>query len=253
MRKFIIAALLVGAIPAGASAAQIILSGSNVVGASSVYFQGAGNSGAPFEANGSRVTGTFGAGNLFNSQLTDPATEEFFSGDYFLTGDGQSQDTVPNPYVTVDLGGTFNLANFTLSNTSNGSSNDRGTGGFTILGANSLVADGPNGFTLGGDITTLVSGTLAQQVAGSPPAGQTFSAASNTAVRYIQFVPTSATAANLYNPQSYGLNELKVFSADPTGAVPEPATWAMMIMGFGMVGSGLRVGRRKQTTRIACA
>ena len=119
--------------------------------------------GDAFAPNGSRVTGTFGAGNLFNSQLTDPPQEGFFSGDYFLSGDGQSYPTVSNPYVTVDLGKIFSLSSFSLFNTSNGASNDRGTGSFSILGSNSLVADGANGYTLGGAITTLVSGTLAPQ------------------------------------------------------------------------------------------
>ena len=35
-------------------------------------------------------------------------------------------------------------------------------------------------------------------------------------------------------------------------AVPEPATWAMMLLGFGMVGFGLR-SRRKVTARVAYA
>ena len=30
----------------------------------------------------------------------------------------------------------------------------------------------------------------------------------------------------------------------PTGAVPEPSTWAMMLLGFGAVGMALRRGRR---------
>jgi PEP-CTERM motif len=33
------------------------------------------------------------------------------------------------------------------------------------------------------------------------------------------------------------------------GAVPEPATWAMMIGGFGMIGGALRYRRRR--TRVA--
>lgn len=37
----------------------------------------------------------------------------------------------------------------------------------------------------------------------------------------------------------------------PPGAIPEPATWAMMIMGFGLVGMGLRRGKRGDvTTRV---
>lgn len=35
-------------------------------------------------------------------------------------------------------------------------------------------------------------------------------------------------------------------------AVPEPATWAMMLMGFGMVGAGVR-SRRKQSVRVTYA
>jgi hypothetical protein len=30
------------------------------------------------------------------------------------------------------------------------------------------------------------------------------------------------------------------------GTVPEPATWAQMIAGFGLMGAGLRVRRRRQ-------
>ncbi len=37
-----------------------------------------------------------------------------------------------------------------------------------------------------------------------------------------------------------------------TGAVPEPATWAMMVLGFGLVGASLR-SRRKQTVRVTYA
>ena len=58
--------------------------------------------------------------------------------------------------------------------------------------------------------------------------------------RYIQFVPTSAGAVSPYNAQSFGLNELKVFGTEVTAAVPEPATWAMMMMGLGIIGIGLR-------------
>lgn len=33
-----------------------------------------------------------------------------------------------------------------------------------------------------------------------------------------------------------------------TGAVPEPATWAMMLLGFGLVGGAMRTRRRKPNT-----
>lgn len=40
-------------------------------------------------------------------------------------------------------------------------------------------------------------------------------------------------------------------STAPTGAVPEPATWAMMIGGFAMAGSALRRQRRRQVLQFA--
>ena len=240
MKLVRLAAVMACAVPAAASAQQIVLSSNNVIGASSVFAAGAGNSGSPFAPNDARVIGTYSAGNLFNSQLASPGLEQFASGEYFLTGDGDSYPTVANPYVTVDLGTAFNLATFTLFNTSNGFVNDRGTANFTIRGANSVVVDGNNGFTLAGPTVTLVNGTLAQQTSSFAPAAQSFGSLSNTAVRYIQFLPTSATARNLYRPTSYGLNELKVFAGQVNGAVPEPATWAMMIGGFGVMGYTMR-------------
>mgnify|MGYP001794655335 CR=1 FL=1 len=39
-------------------------------------------------------------------------------------------------------------------------------------------------------------------------------------------------------------------TAPPPGAVPEPATWAMMLLGFGMIGTAMRRSR-KQTVRYS--
>ena len=44
-----------------------------------------------------------------------------------------------------------------------------------------------------------------------------------------------------------GLDKVSLLAA--SGAVPEPATWAMMLMGFGMAGFGLR-RRRKPTVSV---
>ncbi|UZK67721.1 PEPxxWA-CTERM sorting domain-containing protein [Sphingomonas sp. M1-B02] len=51
---------------------------------------------------------------------------------------------------------------------------------------------------------------------------------------------------------SYGSERLGSFSvAAPTSAVPEPTTWAMMLLGFGVVGSAMR--RRKVRVKAAFA
>lgn len=48
--------------------------------------------------------------------------------------------------------------------------------------------------------------------------------------------------------ETYRLDDARFGLA--TGAVPEPATWAMMIFGFGMIGSALR-SRQGRTVRFA--
>lgn len=53
-----------------------------------------------------------------------------------------------------------------------------------------------------------------------------------------------ATAAG-----SYKLNYTVGINAD--GAVPEPATWALMIVGFGTVGGAMRYRRRGVGVRFA--
>lgn len=40
--------------------------------------------------------------------------------------------------------------------------------------------------------------------------------------------------------ESWGIDNFALRAVDPTGAVPEPATWALMIGGFGLAGSTLR-------------
>ena len=43
------------------------------------------------------------------------------------------------------------------------------------------------------------------------------------------------------------LTGVQVIASVPSGAVPEPASWALMIVGFGLAGSALRTRRRATT------
>jgi hypothetical protein len=47
-----------------------------------------------------------------------------------------------------------------------------------------------------------------------------------------------------YTDANQGVHSLDVFAKLGTGAVPEPATWAMMMLGLGMVGGAMRRRRR---------
>lgn len=47
-------------------------------------------------------------------------------------------------------------------------------------------------------------------------------------------------------------NTSLTFTAQPFGAVPEPATWSMMVLGFGIIGAALR-RRRTRNVRVSFA
>jgi hypothetical protein len=49
---------------------------------------------------------------------------------------------------------------------------------------------------------------------------------------------------------NFGLSNAALFS---TGAVPEPATWAMMLLGFGGIGMAMRRSRRRGTALMQIA
>jgi PEP-CTERM motif len=48
-----------------------------------------------------------------------------------------------------------------------------------------------------------------------------------------------------------GLNEFIAGGTIVAGAVPEPATWAMMLLGFGFVGGALRSAKRRQKLTVS--
>ena len=82
---------------------------------------------------------------------------------------------------------------------------------------------------------------------------QLFTATPTITNRTFSFTPLLSTSAAtltfnvLTSPDSsHGpvLSNILITSADAVAAVPEPASWAMMLAGFGMAGFGLRARRR---------
>jgi hypothetical protein len=68
---------------------------------------------------------------------------------------------------------------------------------------------------------------------------------------FLKNLPTlSGTQTLTINGTSGGAGSYGGTIAFAPGGVPEPATWAMMILGFGMVGAGLRLARRSTSNQV---
>jgi hypothetical protein len=89
--------------------------------------------------------------------------------------------------------------------------------------------------------------------------------------QFIVDVPVSLLTSTGATPQNYGFNIWPRFGATVTGngqisdfapdnallsangllPVPEPASWLMMLLGFGLIGGAMRIGRRSRIAQIA--
>ena len=78
----------------------------------------------------------------------------------------------------------------------------------------------------------------------------------NTPTGFFGFISDSAfsavkIASSTPGQEIYSLTNLVVGQSDVPGAVPEPATWALMILGFGAVAGAMRQRRAKVTFNFA--
>jgi hypothetical protein len=90
--------------------------------------------------------------------------------------------------------------------------------------------------------------------------------------QFIVNVPVSLLPSTGVAPANYGFNIWPRFGSTVTGngqisdfapenallttagvvaAVPEPATWLMMLLGSGLIGSAMRIGRRRPIAQLA--
>lgn len=95
------------------------------------------------------------------------------------------------------------------------------------------------------------SGTLLQSLTNVlSNSGFTLQTLSATGVAKVEIVGAIGSSAN--SASIFGIDNLTFTSAPAAGAVPEPATWAMMMLGFGAMGAAMR-RRTKVTARIRLA
>jgi hypothetical protein len=175
-----------------------------------------------------------------------PATVVDFS--YAIISDGSPYAEIASgtgAFETIGDNGTFDLANLSA---------------FTISGDASVIfVSGSYSFGIG-DLSafsaTLSNGTLTNLSFAVSGAVDFFDLSDNlfgtgnVTITAAGLAPGNVTATvnSGYFP-TFGTGDLTA-TARPAAAIPEPASWALMLAGFGLVGAALR-GRRAEAVRAA--
>ena len=115
--------------------------------------------------------------------------------------------------------------------------------GLTNIGSVNMIADGNDYYDL-----TFYNGNDVVRLFRFPP--PTLGAMQSFKTDFTGLRATRVTVNGVGGDYRYALGEVQ-FSDTPIAAVPEPATWAMMMVGFAMLGASARYRRR--ATRIAIA
>lgn len=119
-----------------------------------------------------------------------------------------------------------------------------------------LFFDFANGGNLNFDFNEITTGDLEQQTFAYALAGRGVSDGDAVVYGHGDMATRELDDAREYANLTEGTyvevaptNQV-IASATSLGAVPEPATWAMMLLGFGMIGFGMRYGVRRSTVQF---
>lgn len=160
-------------------------------------------------------------GNPVTGALNNSSASVTFSSNESLnvtSSNGQARigavdGDLTNLVISLSSGFTFGAIEFNLNALADGTANLIFSGADGITGTGSISANGQNFFSATGNFDTVTINTTSQLAD----------------VRQIRITAI----------------------ATPVGAVPEPATWAMMLAGFGVAGVAMR--RRRALARTQAA
>ncbi|MEO0441052.1 MAG: PEPxxWA-CTERM sorting domain-containing protein [Pseudomonadota bacterium] len=225
MKKYILAAAGVMVMAAPAGAATIISATSATV---DVGGPGFGSINDTFNQAGLNTGYTSGVTD-FDTYIASAPTHSFiFAGNEWFANEGSSAQ------VTYDLGGVVGIDRLALWNDEAG-----GIGSLNL----SASTDGVNFSSLG-----IFAPTDNPQSTDYLADIFSFSA---TDARFVRFEMSNCPQAdNIFNACAIG--EVAFRSAVVNAAVPEPATWAFMILGFGAIGGAMR-RQRKANVKVSYA
>ena len=211
------------ALPATGVSAQAIFSATSAV--INTGGPGFGSIADTFNRAGLVTTYTPNVTN-FNTYIgANPQHDFVFSGNEWFSNDGTNAAT-----VTYDLGSSRSFDRFALWN-----EDASGVGTVTLLISSNNVT-----------FTSFATFTPTNNPVNFNYGAQVFSFATQTG-RYVRFAATNCPQS-LATFDACGIGEI-AFRAAEAGGVPEPATWAMLIGGFGLAGASLR--RRRPTFATA--
>ncbi|WP_375289802.1 PEPxxWA-CTERM sorting domain-containing protein [Qipengyuania sp.] len=185
----------------------------------------------PVSVEASSTFRTYDKNNLIDgSGLDTSGLHDSSFGNMWMTDLGE-----PTGVLTFDLGGLYSLDSASLwqynfgTNTPVISTLDRGVDRFRIL----TSVDGVT-------YDEVFSGNMTRSPDGSPVGAQVFSLAPVDA-RFVQLDLLSNFSIGTIYEDSYpiGLSEVR-FGGSVAGAVPEPTTWLLLVMGIGAVGAAMR-------------
>lgn len=167
-------------------------------------------------------------------------------------GHGQAESRIGQSFTAVKPG--IDFASFTLSTSglSTFRLDLRAGSGFagSLLGSSSLVTLNSPGFT---NVTFNFASLIPLSVGGKYTL-QLVKVSGGSVFFYRQSTSNPYSGGNMFfGPTSNGTslsNFDLVFSEGRTAPVPEPAAWAMMIAGFGLIGGAMR-RRRRMSVRFA--